>query len=1309
MRFISSIALQRCQGLLSFRPLGHPGKKVGSILLLAFFTLWSTGVLQARPAGAPERLPSIETGLDWTALSGMSIGDFNASISANPTTVTAGNSVLYTINYSTGAVASNINGAKIRVFIPVPVLNGGLISFNGTLDVASTSLTATAGGYNFDIIFINPLPAGSQGMLELTVTYPVGSLCNGTVVSTTVTATTVDGPSDNNPNDNTANVTVNDMASPWTINVITDNIRTLGQISNYRVQLNRVSSSNFNINGTVIKLAIPKNATVSSCDACTQIAGSGANPDTLRWGPANYSSNQTFNVNLIYNTPTFAVGNTVTLTGSFRGTNPTCNTILTGTDTETGVIPPPPPPAPNVACVQPTLSTTVIGSVGTTNVSYSNSGNVDLSPFTVTVDFPNEVQITQIPAGIYTTGGLNVNVSYFTSAGGPFTYSFVTSNMAGTGGQNLAAGTYLTKITYSFVSAVPAGFMPSSPLVFNYTVVATTIDGMGTANGANPRIPNGNCTVCNNDNPNGSGFSCLEVKLQVNGTYNASNPSQTCAISQVARDPNQGPENIDKTVDLTQVYPRDTVTFSLKFDHCGVNPFVNGNLVDVLPSQFTYITGSSKWQGAAFANPSNVANTLTWTLPNNLPGDQVANANNFECTTYTLTFRARVNDMTLASTLNNCFTVNGTVPANPDAMEFCTASDFQDCQTVQVLPVGPNSPNKIFCQDLTAPTNKIFPEDLIQYKLQWRHNGNFNVTNVLLLDTLPAQYAFVPGTVVYSANIQTLLTAYQVSNPGFQPFTSTAISGGRTLLKWNFSTMLFPGNGAQFDITYRVNVKQATPPGSVSNCFSVEGFSVIGQGNNVRIDSVTDCDNLSIEPVGPINSNKAISVTDGTVLPTEEFYYTLQFNNSGPFNVTNLRISDILPTYLELIQSEAIIYTNLPAPTSYSYNPVTRALNWVWTNVAGADPGTALSNLKEIRYKVRVKAGTPAGTVFNNCFRIDGQGPNIDPRRITTPAGSAENENLSPYLQQACSSNLSVLTLAVVRSRKGVKGVCDNDFVYFNPDGSLPPNLTNLNGIGRTFAGGDASYRLQIFNPGNITIEKVILIDILPFVGDKGVLRTDEARLTEWRPTLAAPIVAPAGIKVFYSYEQNPCRTEFNPGISPAGCTGPNWTLTPADLSLVQSVKLDFSSVDILPADTFSIDWKMFAPYNTPVNQIAWNSFAFQGRRKDNQNLFLTAEPNKVGIAVKPDPRSELGNYVWVDRNQNGLQDEPLSEGVNNIKVTLFKSTDLIKGNGDDMNLGSVFTGFDIQAILAFICLQTLLQATIMWYLTWQPCLQPRR
>jgi hypothetical protein len=51
------------------------------------------------------------------------------------------------------------------------------------------------------------------------------------------------------------------------------------------------------------------------------------------------------------------------------------------------------------------------------------------------------------------------------------------------------------------------------------------------------------------------------------------------------------------------------------------------------------------------------------------------------------------------------------------------------------------------------------------------------------------------------------------------------------------------------------------------------------------------------------------------------------------------------------------------------------------------------------------------------------------------------------------------------------------------------------------------------------------IIDILPFAGDTGVL-DPQTRLSAWRPNLIAPVVAPAGVVVYYSTQSNPCRTE---------------------------------------------------------------------------------------------------------------------------------------------------------------------------------------
>jgi uncharacterized repeat protein (TIGR01451 family)/fimbrial isopeptide formation D2 family protein len=1195
------------------------------------------------------------------------LGDFNSSISASSNTVTAGNSIIYTINYSTGATASSISGAKIVVFLPIPNLNSGLVSFNGTPDVASTALTATAGGYNYTILFKSPLAAGVQGMMELTVVYPQNALCDGSLVTTTTTATVNDINSDNNSSDNTAAVTVSDPSIPWVINLTQDNLRTLGQQSSYTVKVKKQPGSQFNLDNATVSVTIPANATVNSCSSCTQVG------NVLSWGPSNYSSTTNYAVNLTYSSPNFAFNQKVALSASLSGTNATCSTPVSSTDMVMGNIPSPPAANPNVQCSQPNLTTAVIGQAGTTDINFKNSGNTNLGSFKVTVDFPDEAQIVAIPAATFSAGGINATVFYKTNTTNS-SYNFTTSTSSAGGGQTLPVSQYLTQVMYCFTDSVPAGFMPSSPIQFAYTVVPNTVDNNTAVNGANPRITDATCLVCTNDDANGKGFGCLQVNIDVTGKYKAAAPTSNCAYSTVVRDPAIGPQGITKGSNKSSVFPQDIVTFSLQFDHCGLDDLTSASISDVLPAAFTYQTGTSTFKqgtnaAAAIGEPSNAANTLSWSLPTPLKGDQVTNANNYECTTYILTFQAKVNDGVTPSSQQNCFTLAGLVPGNPDAIEVCSTGELTACTSVNILPVGPNNPNKIVCSDLTAPFNAIFPQDDIRYKMTWTNEGNFDVVNEMVVDYLPAQFDFTPNSVVYSANLQSLITAYKVSNPSYNPFSATPQPNGTTLLKWDFTGLTLPGNGASFNIKFDAKIKSATAPGTQTNCFNVTGDSAPGQGGNVRMDPVGDCEDLYVEPVGPVNTSKSSSETDGAVQPTDEFYYTLSFQNSGAFSVANLKIIDVLPPSLVLVQTEAIVYTNLPDPTNFSYDPLTRQISWEWVSVNGADPGNKLSDTKQIKFKVRVKPGTLANVKIDNCIRIDGQGTNIDPRSQT---GSGF---LSPYLQEACSDQLSVLTLATVVSRKGIKGECDQDFVYFNPKGALPPDLTNLNGIGRTVPGGQATYRLQITNPGNIVIEKVVLIDILPFIGDKGVLRVDEDRATAWRPTLAEPITVPTGVNVYYSVEQNPCRAEFSLAINPSGCTGPAWSLVPpSDISLVQAIKLDFSGLDIGPAETFSIDWQMYAPFNAPVDLIAWNSYAFQGTRKDNQNKFLTAEPNKVGLAIKRDPKSSLGNYVWIDRNQNGLQDEPASEGVNAVKVTLWKTTDMTKGNGDDVKIDETFT-----------------------------------
>ncbi len=60
-------------------------------------------------------------------------------------------------------------------------------------------------------------------------------------------------------------------------------------------------------------------------------------------------------------------------------------------------------------------------------------------------------------------------------------------------------------------------------------------------------------------------------------------------------------------------------------------------------------------------------------------------------------------------------------------------------------------------------------------------------------------------------------------------------------------------------------------------------------------------------------------------------------------------------------------------------------------------------------------------------------------------------------------------------------------------------------------------------------------------------------------------------------------------------------------------------------------------------------------------------------------PKGSLGDYVWKDTNNNGIQDEPASAGVANVQVELYKvgTTAAIAKDTTDASGKYLFTNLD--------------------------------
>ena len=140
-------------------------------------------------------------------------------------------------------------------------------------------------------------------------------------------------------------------------------------------------------------------------------------------------------------------------------------------------------------------------------------------------------------------------------------------------------------------------------------------------------------------------------------------------------------------------------------------------------------------------------------------------------------------------------------------------------------------------------------------------------------------------------------------------------------------------------------------------------------------------------------------------------------------------------------------------------------------------------------------------------------------------------------------------------------------------------------------------------------------------------------------------------------------------------CDPPNWTTVPPDpITSVRSFKVEFGSRVVGPSDTLDFFMSLVTPGAVPPGTFAYNSFAYQADRADGLGS-LAAEPQKVGVSLGSCDAASLGDFVWVDVNHNGVQDDGPT-GLNGVYVRLLTpGADGVPGTADDVQLSATVTG----------------------------------
>lgn len=422
---------------------------------------------------------------------------------------------------------------------------------------------------------------------------------------------------------------------------------------------------------------------------------------------------------------------------------------------------------------------------------------------------------------------------------------------------------------------------------------------------------------------------------------------------------------------------------------------------------------------------------------------------------------------------------------------------------------------------------------------------------------------------------------------------------------------------------------------------------------------------LSIDAgLRPIDLSLTSFVTDTTPSVNATVTYSVTVSNPVGFSgATGVTVSDVLPPGLTYISDNS----------GGNYNSTTRT----WNVGTVAPGGSAL---------LQVVATVPTGGTKANVVQVQtADQPDIDSTPGNAP-GVREDEDFS--LSITASANIGNYVWRDVNN-DGVQ----NEASVFGVNGATVRLFTSAGvqvGLpvltGNDLGGNPGYYQFNDINPGDYYI--VVTpppgqVFTTPNAGLPGTPATDSNVDSSGRSnvfTLVSGVddlTIDAGIR---SVDLSLTNTVSNP--APRVGTNVTYTLTVTNASGFSSAT-DVTVQDILPAGMTFVSSSGVGAYDSgtgtwTIGTIAPGANASlqivatvtSGGTKSNlaqiqtvaQADFDSTPGNAPGVREDDDatsdltPTANIGNYVWRDVNNDGIQNEAASFGINGVTVTLFTS-----------------------------------------------------
>lgn len=718
--------------------------------------------------------------------------------------------------------------------------------------------------------------------------------------------------------------------------------------------------------------------------------------------------------------------------------------------------------------------------------------------------------------------------------------------------------------------------------------------------------------------------------------------------------------------------PGGTVLFSIIIKNIGdAGALINGvNLTDLLPNKIDLDTSFPAIGEDITPNPYFQDSSQNTTF-NTSNGILTIALNNYYGTEYRVIFRAFINDdINLIGENTTNIVIGGQTPI---------ATDITISEPVENLSLRKYGP------DHASPGN------LINYEIYIGNAGNVDLKNVFIEDFIPDDvniykvssgsysinlidfYPLLTTSIYYTTNINPVYKFLGTSSYNTDKYFSITLPTGEriTKVKWKLPN-IYVGVSCYNGLKLWGTIDSSTHFNKIitNNCKVSwnNGKSYKTITYNTQVDGISSlCPYKDNSPNGDVNTESIITYT---LIADADFS---QLNN--PIFI------DILPPQVDFVEVTSYEYYDFftethvislkqsdfpnniiipPKPTITHYGTNQTLIKFPFTNSYIPQRG-----FLKIYFTVKVKVGA-IGTITNNYIL-----GNTGNQSINSPISHPYIHNNYIYGDKsfntimAISNNVinNVIFSTKVKAVLFVKGAYDEEYCR-EPD------------YGHTYQGGSINYKLILFNNGNTPLLSTEIIDILPHINDTGII-VDTPRESQYHVyniyNVTAKIlnsfnesIGSEIINVLYNNTYTPPRFDsYGNDIEGTGV----WTLTPPNpITLTGSFKI-YTDISLYPGETIEIDVYCLSPYGVTDEQISWNSFTYKVSYIDKltgeKAFLLPAEPRKVGVSVdgsNPNVTS-IGNYVWNDLNENGIQDEPPSAGLNGVTVSLFTSQDKQYGN----------------------------------------------